>query len=184
MNGTWRGENLSVNIDRLSVGIHVYNMTLTDFFYQTTVTLTTVNVTPDAHIPTINNIVVIQSFTTPYANNLTVQVYCWDLNNLSSIRIEWGLGIGQTSNATMQAQARDLYTAALGQYSVGSVVLYRIIAVDNSTAKNVHMTEWVSVTVESMIREQSPGLLWGSLLLLGLLSSFVIAVLYLRTKSR
>ncbi len=184
MNGTWRGENLSVNVDRLSVGIHIYNMTLTDFFYQRTVTLTTVNVTPDAHVPTISDIVVIQSFTTSYADNLTVQAYCWDINNISSIRVEWGIDTNHTSNVTMHSQGRSLYSASLGEYSVGSVVLYRIIAVDNSSVKNVHTTQYMSVTVTSMIREQSPALLWGSLLALGMLSSFIIAILYFRTKPR
>jgi hypothetical protein len=184
MNGTWRGENLSVNVDRLSVGAHIFNMTLTDFFYQRTVILTTVNVTPDAHIPNISHIVVIQSFTTAYANNLTVQAYCWDINNLSSIRIEWGLDTSHTANATMQPQGSDFYSASLGEYSVGSVVLYRIIATDNSSVKNVHTTQWISANVTSMIRAQSPAVIWGSLVALGLLSSFIIAVLYFRTKPR
>lgn len=184
MNGTWRGQNFSVNVDRLSVGTHIYNMTLTDFFNLRTVTLTTVNVTPDAHIPTISDVVVIQSFTTAYENNLTVQVYCWDINNISSIRIEWGLDTNHPANTTMKSQGRDFYSAPLGGYSVGSVVYYRIIATDNSTVKNAHTTQWMSVEVESMLREQSPAYLWGLLAVLGLLSSFIIAVLYFRTKPR
>lgn len=184
MNGTWRGENLSVNVDRLSVGIHVYNMTLTDFFNQSAVTVTTVNVTADAHIPTVSGFAVIQSFTTGYANNLTVQVYCWDINNISSIRVEWGLDTNHTVNATMQSQGRDLYSASLGEYAVGSIVVYRVIAVDNSSMKNVHTTPWMTVVVTSMLQEESPGYLWGLLLALGLLSSLIIAMLYFRTKSR
>jgi hypothetical protein len=184
MNGTWRGQNFSVNVDRLSVGLHVFNMTLTDFFNQSTVTLTNVNVTPDAHIPTIKQVVVMQSFSTTSSNNLTVQAYVWDLNNISSIKIEWGIDKSSTVNKTMEKESGDFYSSALGVYPVGSVVWCRLIAVDNSSVKNVHITEWIAVTVTSMIGERTPGFLWGAVLALGLLSTFLIVMLYFRTKAR
>jgi len=184
MNGTWRGQNFSVNVDRLSVGLYVFNMTLTDFFNQSTITLTSVNVTPDAHIPTIKQVVVIQSFSTASSDNLTVQAYVWDLNNISSIKIEWGIDKSSTANKTMESQGGGFYSSALGVYPVGSVVWYRLIAVDNSSVKNVHITEWTAVTVISMIGERTPGYIWGGVLALGLLSTFIIVMLYFRTRSR
>ena len=184
MNGTWRGENISVSVDKLVVGMHVFNMTLTDFFNQSAVVINTVNVTPDAHIPTIADVRVIQTFAMATSNNLTIQAYVWDLNNISSIKIEWGIDRNSTANETMSDEGGGLYTAGLGEYAYGMQVWYRLVAVDNSSVKNVHTTGWTLFEVTRLSAESTPFIVWGSLLLLGSLSIFAILSIYYRTKTR
>ncbi|MFW9907780.1 MAG: hypothetical protein ACFFEF_04335 [Candidatus Thorarchaeota archaeon] len=185
MNGTWRGEDLEVSADGLAVGIYTFNMTLTDYFNQSSITLTVVTVTPDAHLPTIADVTVIESYTTISTNNITVQAYLWDLNNLSSTVIEWHTGdesASQEMNLTLEVN--DLYVAKLGEYSHGQTVYYRITATDNSSVMNVQTTEWFEYKVEPMRSEGIPLLLWGTMLALGVLSSLAILWLYFRTKTR
>jgi len=184
MNGTWRGENISINVDKLAVGIHVFNMTMTDFFNQSTVVITGVNVTPDAHVPTIADVREIQVFATSTSNNLTIQAYIWDINNISSIRVEWGIDRNSSVNATMSDEGSGFYTASLGEYSYGMLVWYRLVAVDNSSVKNVHTTGWTQFEVTRLSREPTPFVVWGSLLLLGVLSMLVILTIYWRTKTK
>ncbi|MFW9848523.1 MAG: hypothetical protein ACFFF4_05250 [Candidatus Thorarchaeota archaeon] len=185
MNGTWRGENLSISVDGLPVGEHTYNMTLIDYFNQTTIVITVVTVTPDAHLPTIREISVIESYTTVSTNNVTVQAYVWDLNRISSITIEWYTSTNSTPlEKDMTAETNDFYVAMLGEFSHGVNVTYRLIAVDNSSVNNIHTTEWRSYLVTTQRNEQLPLALWGGILALGILSSLAVLWLYFRTKTR
>jgi hypothetical protein len=188
MNGTWYGENFTINADGLEVGIHVYNMTLSDFFNQTSFAIIQVEVTADAHNPIIANIEVIQTYSTQITNNLTVQAYVWDLNNIQEITIEWGVGdpestafVSETMNMTL-SEINDFFTSDIGEYTHGVVVWYRISSTDNSSVNNVEITEWLSVTVTSMSYEGAPALLYGVVGILGVLSLLVFVVLYFRTK--
>ena len=185
MNGTWRGENLSISVDGLAVGEHIYNMTLNDYFNQTTVNITVVTVTPDAHLPTITEVRVIESYTTVSSNNVTVQAYVWDLNNISSITIEWHTGdVTSSEEMDMIPENNDFYVAPLGEFNHGVNVTYRVIAVDNSSVNNVHTTEWLLYRVDAQSAEGIPIALWGGVLAIGLLSSIAVIWLYFRTKTR
>ncbi|MFW9862418.1 MAG: hypothetical protein ACFFET_09050, partial [Candidatus Thorarchaeota archaeon] len=85
LNGTWRGENISISVDGFEVGVYVYNLTLNDFFNQTSFAIVTLTVTPDAHHPLVSEVQGIQSYSTAWANNLTIQAYVWDLNRIRNI---------------------------------------------------------------------------------------------------
>ncbi len=185
MNGTWRGENLSISVDGLAVGEYIFNMTLSDYFNQTTINITVVTVTPDAHLPKISEVKVIESYTTVSTNNVTVQAYVWDLNNISSIIIEWYTGDASASEEmNMIFENNDFYVAPLGEFNHDVTVTYRLIAVDNSSVNNVHTTEWFSYEVVAQSAEGIPIALWGGVLAMGLLSSIAIIWLYFRTKTR
>lgn len=188
MNGTWHGENFSIDVDGLDVGVHFYNMTLCDFFGQKSFAVIQVEVTPDAHNPIISHIEVIQTLTTQATNNLTVQAYVWDLNNIQDITIEWGVGdpdsttfVADTSAMTL-SDINDFFTANLGEYTYGEVVWYRISATDNSSVSNTERTEWLNVTVISMAHDGAPALLYGIVGILGGLSLLVFIVMFFRTK--
>jgi len=188
MNGTWYGENFSIDVDGLDVGIHVYNMTLSDFFGQISYAVIQVDVTPDAHNPIIAHIEVIQTLTTQTTNNLTVQAYVWDLNNIKNITIEWGVGdpesatfVDDTSAMTI-SHINGFFTSDLGEYTYGEVVWYRILATDNSSVSNTENTGWLNVTVTSMAHQGAPALLYGIVGILGGLSLLVFIVMYFRTK--
>ena len=188
MNGTWYGENFTINVDSLEVGVHVYNMTMRDFFNQTSYSLIQVDVTPDAHYPIIAQVEVLQSLTSPTTNNLTVQAYVWDLNNIQDITIEWGIGdpesadfVPETMPMTL-SEIDDFFTTDIGEYTHGAIVWYRVSATDNSSAENVEVTEWLNVTVTSMGYEGAPALLYGVVGILGGLSLLVFIVLYFRTR--
>ena len=189
MNGTWRGENITVNVDGLDVGTHLYNMTFRDFFGFTSFAIIDVIVTPDEHPPIINHIEVIQTLASQSSNNLTVQAYVWDLNNIKEITIEWGVGnpelttfVSQTANMTL-SEINDFFTANLGVYAHGATVWYRVSATDNSTAKNVETTEWMSVSVTPLSYQGAPALLYAVVGILGGLSLLVFIVLWIRGKN-
>ena len=185
LNGTWRGENLTISIDKLAVGEYTFNMTLIDFFNQSAIVLTVVTVTPDAHLPLIQEVRVIASYTTASTNNITVQAYTWDLNNISTISIEWYVGdVAATEEMDMTLESNDFYIAALGEFSHGAIITYRVTAVDNSSVNNSETTEWLSFTVEAQASAPLSPILWGVVLALGILSSMAILWLYFRTKTR
>jgi hypothetical protein len=185
LNGTWRGENLTISVDGLPVGEHTYNMTLIDYFNQTTIVITVVTVTPDAHLPIISEVSVIESYTTVSTNNVTIQAYAWDLNNISGITIEWNTSLNTTVAVTdMTFENDDFYVVSLGEFDHGVVISYRIIAVDNSSVNNVHETYWMSYIIDSQRSEQLPVGLWGSILALGILATLAVLWLYFRTKTR
>ena len=188
MNGTWRGENFTINVDELDIGTHSYNMTLRDFFGFTSFAIIQVQVIQDEHYPIIAQIEVIQVLSSASTNNLTVQAYVWDLNNIEDITIEWGVGnpedatfVAEDSNMTLSG-INDFFTAELGEYTHGVTVWYRISATDDSSAGNVETTEWMSVTVSSMSYQGAPALLYGIVGVLGVLALLVFIVLYFRTR--
>lgn len=185
MNGTWHGENLSISIDRLAVGEYIYNMTLTDYFNQSTSYLTTVTVTPDAHPPLVESVTVIESYTTVTTNNISIQAYAWDLNNISSIKVEWKLNNNETIvNNDMDLFGNDTYVVQLGEFSHGDIIHYRVSAVDNSSVHNEQLTPWTDYTVESMSPETVPLVVWGGVLALGILASIALLWIYTKTKTR
>ncbi|UCE11816.1 MAG: hypothetical protein JSW61_07755 [Candidatus Thorarchaeota archaeon] len=185
LNGTWRGENISINVDGLDVGTYTFNMTMLDFFNQTAFAITIVEVTPDAHLPLVNEIRVFQAYTTATSNNVTVQAYVWDLNKIASITIEWYSSIDEDVNtADMELHSNDFYAAKLGEYSHGVTVYYRITAIDNSSVNNQEQTEWIEVDVIPLRGETTPVLLWVGILILGTLSTLALLVIYFRTKTK
>ncbi|MFX0055489.1 MAG: hypothetical protein ACFFAX_00140 [Promethearchaeota archaeon] len=185
LNGTWRGENISISIDGFEVGVYVYNLTLYDFFNQTSFAVVTLTVTPDAHQPLISEIQAIQSYSTSWANNLTIQAYVWDLNRIRNITVEWHTGDEtQTEVVEMIYEANDFYSAHLGQFSYGIVVHYRVIAVDNSSARNVYNTGWLQYEITPLIHPGLPLAVSIAVVILGGLSTIVVLSLYLRTRRR
>lgn len=189
-NGTWSGENYSLNVDRLAVGVYNYNISFTDYFNQSEWAAIQVEVTPDAHLPTIAQVVVIQTLTTITTNNLTLQAYVWDLNNLSHIEVQWSVGNPESPNFDYQtkemesALLEDFYTASLGEYRHGQVIWYRLNATDNSSVLNQHLTAWTSVVVVRQSYAGLPAAIYALVAVLGGLSFFVILVLYFRTRTR
>ena len=188
MNGTWRGENFTIDVDGLDVGIHDYNMTLGDFFGFNSSVIIQVEVTIDIHFPLIREVNVLQSLSSQTTNNLTVQAYAWDLNMITDITIEWGVGDpesdtfeSETSSMT-SSEITDFFAADLGEYSHGVVVWYRISATDNSSQQNTEITEWSNVTVTIMSYQGVSPLLYGIVGILGGLSLIVFIVLYYRSR--
>ncbi|MDF1541264.1 MAG: hypothetical protein P1Q69_20370, partial [Candidatus Thorarchaeota archaeon] len=185
MNGTWRGENLTISIDRLAVGEYTFNMTLMDYFNQSTIVLTVVTVAPDAHLPIVQEVSVIASYTTASSNNITVQAYAWDLNNITSITIEWYVGdASATEDMDMTPENNDFYIAALGEFNHGDIVTYRVTAVDNSSVNNSYTTEWFAFTVSAQSSTPLSPIVWGVVLALGIISSMALLWIYFRTKTR
>ncbi len=188
MNGTWGGENFSIEVDGLDVGTYEYNMTLRDFFGFTSFAIIQVEVTIDIHFPIISGVQVIQTMVSQTTNNLTVQAYVWDLNRINNITIEWGIGDPSSDNFEFESvnmissEINDFFTADLGEYTQGKVVWFRISATDDSSQENTETTEWASVIVSSMSYEGVPALLYGIIAVLGGLSLFVFIILYFRTK--
>ncbi len=189
-NGTWRGENYSLDVDGLDVGVYLYNMTFRDYFNQTSWAVIQVEVTPDAHLPTIAQVVIIQSFNKITTNNLTLQAYVWDINNISSIEVQWGVGNPESEDfeySTMNmtsASIQDFFTAELGEYRLNQVVWFRLNATDNSSVMNQNLTNWTSVVVVRQSYVGIPAALYGFVALMGGLSFLVILVLYFRTRTR
>ncbi len=188
MNGTWRGENFTIDVDGLDVGIHDYNMTLGDFFGFNASVIIHVEVTIDIHFPLIKEVYVLQSLTSQTTNNLTVQAYVWDLNMITDITIEWGVGDpesdtfeSETSSMT-SSEITDFFAADLGEYSYGVVVWFRISATDNSSQQNTELIEWTNVTVTLMSYQGFPTFVYGIIGLLGGLSLVVFIVLYYKSK--
>jgi hypothetical protein len=189
-NGTWRGENFTIFVDGLAVGDYSYNLTLCDFFNSTSFAVIEVHVTPDAHNPIISSILVVQTLTSQTTNNLTVQAYVWDLNNISSIEISWSTDNPANAGFTFETtpmnrtEIEDFFSAAIGEYTQGQVVWYRIKAVDNSSVANIEETAWLSVTVTVMSYTGGPGSVYALVFLFGSLSLVVVLVLYFRTRVR
>lgn len=189
-NGTWNGENYTISVDRLAVGVYFYNMTYTDYFNQSASDVVRIEVTPDAHLPIVTQVKVIQTMTGANKNNLTVQAYVWDLNNISSLEIQWGVGDPEgatfepeTANMEMSTLA-DFYSKHIGEYIRGAVVWYRVIAEDNSSVANVYDSGWLNVTVTTQGYTGTPGLVYAAVGVLGGLSFIVILILYFRTKTK
>jgi hypothetical protein len=185
MNGTWRGENLSIMVDGLDVGSHIYNMTLTDFFNQSVSVITTVTVTADSQYPLIRQIRIMQTYSTGLTNNITLTAYVWDLNHIRNISVTWYTEDNQTENTLdMTLVENDFYIAHLGEFSHGVIVYYQITAIDNSSVNNEELTELYSFEVTNLTPDITPGILWIGLLVLGVLATFVVLILYFRTKTK
>ncbi len=189
-NGTWRGEGYVINVDRFPVGTYLYNMTYTDFFNQSSFSVIEVEVTADAHQPLVAEVSTFQTFSTSTTNNLTVHAYAWDLNNISSIEIQWGVGDPESldfeydSKDMVQSEIANIFTASLGEYAHGGVVWFKIMAQDNSSVKLEFDTGWISVEITSQGIDRVPALLYAAVLGFGALSLLVIFVLYFRTRTR
>jgi len=189
-NGTWHGAPYVLGVDRFQVGVYLYNMTYTDFFNQSAFSLIQVEVTPDAHVPIIAQVRAFQTFSTVSTNNLTVQAYSWDLNNISSIEVQWG--VGNTEDVDFEFETKDMdqseiesiFTAALGEYQFGIVVWFKVISHDNAAVPLEYDTGWIAVEITSQGIERVPALLYAGVVILGTLSLLVIFVLYFRTKTR
>ncbi len=188
--GTWRGENFTLQVDHFRVGVYDYNMTYTDFFNHSAFSLIRVEVTPDAHPPIIAQVRSLQTYTTLTSNNLSVQAYVWDLNNIRSFEIQWGVGDPEsedfefeTKNMT-QSEIVNIFTASLGEYTHGSVVWFKVIAQDNSSVHLLTDTGWIAVEIVPQASNRVPPLLYIAVVLFGSLSLLVLFVLYFRTKTR
>jgi len=189
-NGTWHGAPYMLSVDRFQVGVYLYNMTYTDFFNQSAFSLIQVEVTPDAHVPIIAQVRAFQTFSTVFTNNLTVQAYSWDLNNISSIEVQWG--IGNPEDVDFEFETKDMdpseientFTAMLGEYDHGVEVWFKVIAQDNAAVPLEYDTGWIAVEITSQGIERVPALLYAGVVILGALSLLVIFVLYFRTRTR
>ncbi|TFG09406.1 hypothetical protein EU538_05140 [Candidatus Thorarchaeota archaeon] len=182
--GSWDGENITSDADGLAVGLHTFNLTLWDYFNQTTISLVDVTVTPDAHLPQVNQLQVLQAYSSPGMTNMSVQSYVWDLNGIESVTLEWGTDPSNPATKAMNQTSGDFYFASVGAYPVGTKVWYRVVATDNSTQNNAYATEWAVIEIRSMQSDRTPPLVWGGILALGILSTLVILILYFRTKTR
>ena len=189
-NGTWRGEEYVLNVDRFSVGVYIYNMTYTDFFNQSAFSLIEVEVTPDAHKPILAEVSVFQAFSTVTTNNVSVQAYVWDLNNISNIEVQWGVGDPESvdfENNTkhmVPSEIEGIFTASLGEYEHGVVVWFKVLAQDNSSVHLVSDTGWILVEITGQGIDRVPALLYAVVVGFGALSLLVILVLYFRTRTR
>ncbi len=189
-NGTWTGEGYVLDVDRFHVGVYLYNMTYTDFFNQSAFSLIQVEVTPDAHVPIVAQVRVFQTFSTVSTNNLSVQAYAWDLNNISSIEVQWGIGNPDDvdfefeTNDMNQSEIENIFVSALGEYQFGVEVWFKVVAHDNATTPLEYDTGWISVEITSQGIEGAPALLYAGVIILGSLSLLVILVLYFRTRTR
>jgi hypothetical protein len=189
-NGTWDGSGYEIDVDGFDVGVYVYNMSYTDFFNQTDFSLIEVTVTADSHVPTVLGVTAIQTFSTATSSNLTIQAYVWDLNNIRSIEIEWG--VGDPESADFDSETKEMeeseisntFVAHLGEYDVGVRVWYKIIATDNSSVNLEYDTGWLSVIITVQSYEGAPALIYAIIGILGGLSLLVILVMYFRTKTR
>ena len=183
LNGTWRGENISISVDNLDVGLYSYNLTLKDFFNQTSFAVIQLTVTADTHLPLVNEVQAIQTYATPFANNLTIQAYVWDLNHIRNITVEWHTGDEtETEVVEMALESNDFYSGHLGQFSHGVVVYFKVIAVDNSSVRNVFETGWLHYEITPM---NEPGLdpaISAVIAVLGVLSTLVVLSIYFRTR--
>ncbi|MFW9794437.1 MAG: hypothetical protein ACFFEE_09050 [Candidatus Thorarchaeota archaeon] len=189
-NGTWDGEGYFINVDNFDVGVYIYNMSYTDFFNQSDFSLIEVEVFADAHVPTVSGITAYQTFSTANSNNLTIQAYVWDLNNISSIEIQWGVGNPESVDFTFetkdmeQKEIEHIFVAQLGNYQYGVTVWYKIIAQDNSSVQLVFDSGWLSVEIVRQSLLSPPTALYAIVIVFGSLSFLVILVLYFRTRTR
>jgi len=189
-NGTWRGEEYILGVDKFPVGIYLYNMTYTDFFNQSASSLIQVEVTADAHQPTVAEVSIFQTFSTFNTNNLSIHAYVWDLNNISSLEIQWGVGdpesvdFASETKDMEQSEIENIFTASLGEYRHGVIVWFKIISQDNSSVQLVFDTGWIAVEIKSQGVERVPAVLYAAVVIFGSLSLLVILVLYFRTRTR
>ncbi len=189
-NGIWNGENYTINVDSFAVGVYVYNISYTDFFNQTDFSLIEVEVTADTHVPVVSGVTAIQTFSSDTSNNLTIQSYVWDLNNISNLEIRWGIGDPDGADFTFETSGMDqteienIFVSHLGNYQYGVRVWYRIIAHDNSSVQLVSDSGWLNVQISSQSYVGAPAALYAVVVILGILSLLVILVIYFRTKTR
>jgi len=189
-NGTWDGSGYLIEVDGFEVGTYVYNISYTDFFNQTAFALIEVTVTPDAHIPTVLGIIAIQTYSTASSSNLTIQAYAWDLNNIRSIEIEWGVGDPESTDFTSEtmdmseSEISDTFVARLGEYDVGVQVWFKVVAIDNSSVNLEFDSGWLNVVISVQSYIGAPLPIYVIVGVLGGLSFFVILVMYFRTKRR
>ncbi len=182
--GAWRGENFTIVVDGLAVGEYAFNMTLIDFFNQTTISIVRVTVTPDAHLPSVAHVQVLQSYFDAGLTNVTFQAYVWDINGLLNVTVEWGTDPHNSVSKSMRTLSPNLYFAEVGYYPVGTEVWYRVVATDNSSVHNVYESAWAPFTVASIVGNAEPALLWAGVVILGVLSIIVFLNIYFRTKTR
>jgi hypothetical protein len=189
-NGTWNGTGYTIDVDNFDVGVYLYNMSYTDFFNQSAFSLIEVTVAADSHVPVVSGVTAIQTFSTTTSNNLTVQAYVWDLNNISSLEVQWGTGDPESEDFTfetmdmVQSEIGHTFVAHLGEYNNGVRVWYKILATDNSSVNLVYDSGWLSVVITVQSYEGAPALLYAVVGLLGGLSLLVILFMYFRTKTR
>jgi hypothetical protein len=189
-NGVWNGENYTINVDNFDVGVYVYNMSYSDFFNQTDFSLVEVEVTADVHIPVVSGVTTIQIFSSDTSNNLTIQASVWDLNNISSLEIQWGVGDPDSDDFTFetmdmeQTEIENIFVAHLGNYEYGVVVWYKVVAQDNSSVQLVFDSGWLNVQITSQSYAGAPAFLYAVVVILGIMSLLVILVIYFRTRTR
>ncbi|MFW9840148.1 MAG: hypothetical protein ACFFES_04540 [Candidatus Thorarchaeota archaeon] len=189
-NSTWDGSGYELDVDGFDVGVYVYNMSYTDFFNQTAFALIEVTVLADSHVPTVLGITTIQTFSTPSSSNLTIQAYVWDLNNIHSIKIEWGVGDPESADFTSEttdmeeSEISDIFVTHLGEFDVGQQVWFKILATDNSSVNLVYDSGWRNVVITVQSYGGAPAPIYAVVGVLGGLSLIVILVMYFRTKTR
>ncbi len=188
--GTWNGSEYSINVDDLDVGVHIFNMSFSDFFYQSDFSLIEVEVLADSHIPVVAGIKTVQTFNTATSNNLSIQAYAWDLNNISSLEVQWSVGDPESVDFTFetidmeQTEIENIFVAHLGDFQHGELVWYKVIAQDNSSVQLVFDSGWLSVEITRQSSIGAPTSLYVVVIILGSLSLLVILILYFRTKTR
>lgn len=189
-NGTWTGAEYVIDVDRFPVGTYIYNMTFTDYFNQSAFSIIQVQVTPDAHIPIVTDVTAIQTFSTINKNNLTIHAYVWDLNNISSIEVCWGVGNPEDTDFEFEtvemvpSEIDNMFTAFLGEFSHGTVVWYKVVAQDNAETPLTHDTGWIAEEITGMGINRVSAILYAVVVLFGSLSLLVIFVLYFRTRTK
>ncbi|MFX1265255.1 MAG: hypothetical protein ACFFH0_07730 [Promethearchaeota archaeon] len=185
LEGIWRGENISIGVDGLSVGAHQFEITFTDFFNQSSSAIVTVTVLADAVAPIVDHVQMFQAYSTPSQNNISVQAYAWDLNGIVSIKVEW-----YTTNESSIEETdlilfgNDLYEAHLGRFQHADVIHYRVMAKDNSSVQNEFSTDWMELEVTPLTEEGLPLPVTVIIAVLGGLSTLVVIALYFRTRTR
>jgi len=189
-NGVWNGEGYVINVDNFDVGEYLYNISYTDFFNQSDFSLIEVEVTADAHVPVVSGVTAIQTFSSDTSNNLTIQAYVWDLNNISNLEIQWGVGDPDDTDFSFETMGMDqteienIFVTHLGNYQYGVRVWYKIFAQDNSSVQLVYDSGWLNVQISSQSYVGAPAPLYAVVAILGILSLLVILVIYFRTKTR
>ena len=183
--GRWNGENISLNADGYLPATYEVTLNLFDYFDQNSSDTVYLEVTPDSQLPFVSSISLIESFVSADRNTLSAQLYATDLNGIFNASVEWYTSANDTHlDESMTQQDGHLYSAALGEFLLGSVVHYRVIVVDNSSVHNVFTSDWIEYDVSTMLPEPTPGILVAIFLLLGGLSLLVILSLYFRTRTR
>ncbi len=144
-----------------------------------------VTVQADSRDPIVNQVQVIQSYSTPAANNITIQAFAWDLNGIGNITVEWyTVDELDTDVMDMSPQGNGMYESHLGRFDHLVVIHYRVTARDNSSVQNEFATEWAEFVVSSQTPEGLPLPLFVAVMVLGGLSTVVVTALYFRTRTR